>query len=98
MTGIIYGNTIQAAEQKLDTMIEEWVRQHIKIKCLLRSPSGSKIMLSNNECWYTKLTNEFCRGFRCNVALIDKNIPQEIIEQVIMPCVTNRPWTAVGYY
>lgn len=85
MVGIIYGNSIKTAEKKLDDMIKIWVNQDIKIKYLSRAPHGDKIMLDNGECWYTKSTNEFCKGFRCNVALIDKNIPQEIIEQVIMP-------------
>lgn len=98
MTGIIYGNTKQVIEQKLDDMIKIWVNQDVKIKYLSRTSHGDKVTLDNGECWFTKITDDSCRGFRCNVALIDKNIPQEVIEQVVMPCVTAYPWTAVGYY
>lgn len=99
MIGIVYGSTLEVACQKLDKMVNEWINtygaKNIKKIC---KDSGKYIVTFNNETWYASVPASGERWKRCNIALIDKSIPQETIDEHIKPYVVLKPWTAMGYY
>lgn len=99
MTGIIFSNkTIQPGVEQLFKMFEYWEKSGDVITKKFSTSDNISIELNHKDLWKVVVPNEKVRGLRCNIALIDKNIPQEIVERIIMPMATNPIWSAIGYY
>ena len=100
MIGIIFGSTLDSARDKLDKMTIEYKRfWKVEVKKVISSKYEYTIIFSNGDMWRCAEANGFSsRGRRCNIALIDKNIPKEVVSSIILPCIINYPYGAIGYY
>lgn len=99
MVGMIYGSTLKRAKAKLDEMIKYWVSCDQTINYIVNTYTSYKVNLANGEVWFAvSINGEQARGFLCNVALIDRKIPLNIIDEQIKPIVKAQPYTAIGYY
>lgn len=99
MIGLVFGSTFETACQKLDKMLEDWVHIYkMKNIEILHKSSDKYVVRFGNQTWQAAIPQSECRWRRCNVALIDRNIPQETIDEYILPYVNLKPWTAIGYY
>ena len=100
MIGIVFGTTLDVAYDKLNLMSKEYESfWKINIEKVISYHNEYTIIFSNGDIWRCAEANGFSsRGRRCNIALIDKNIPKEVVSSIILPCIINYPYGAVGYY
>ena len=100
MIGIVFGTTLDVAHDKLNLMSKEYESfWKINIEKVISYHNEYTIIFSNGDIWRCAEANGFSsRGRRCNIALIDKNIPKEVVGSIILPCIINYPYGAVGYY
>lgn len=100
MIGIVFGTTLDVARDKLNLMSTEYEKfWKVEIERIIYSRYEYTIIFFNGDIWHCAEINGFSsRGRRCNIALIDKNIPKEVVSSIILPCIINYPYGAVGYY
>ena len=100
MIGIVFGTTLDVAHDKLNLMSKEYESfWKINIEKVISYHNEYTIIFSNGDIWRCAEANSFSsRGRRCNIGLIDKNIPKEVVSSIILPCIINYPYGAVGYY
>lgn len=100
MRGIVFGATLDSARDKLNKIGAEYERfWKIEIERIISSRHEYTMIFSNGDIWRCAEMNGSSRyGRPCNVAIIDRNIPKETVDCVILPCVVRNPYGAVGYY
>lgn len=99
MIGVIFSNKdLTSGLNQLSKMISYWEYSSNIITRKNVTSYGVTIELNHKDIWRVIVPNDNVRGLRCNVALIDKNIPQEIVKTIIAPMATNPVWNAIGYY
>lgn len=98
--GIVFGATLDSARDKLNKMSTEYERfWSVEIEKIISSRHEYIMIFSNGDIWRcAEMNRSSCCGRRCNIALIDRDIPKEIVSQVILPCIVRDPYGAVGYY
>lgn len=80
MTGIIFSNkTIQPGVEQLSKMFKYWEKSGDVITKKSTTSHNILVELNHKDLWKVVVPNEKMHELRCNVALIDKNIPQEIV-------------------
>lgn len=52
----------------------------------------------NGDVWSLAKAGDGAKGRACNVGLIERNTPEEIIHSIIMPCIKLLPYRAYNYY
>lgn len=98
MKGNIYGSTIKIANQKLEQIIEDYKSMGYLVTRYAKTLTGSFVEFINGDFWQAVRASENQRANRCNVAYIDRNIDQDIINCVIRPAITLNPFQAEHYY
>lgn len=99
MIGLVYGATFEIACAKLDKMVDYFISTYgaNEVNSISRGDTHYVVTVRSQR-WEAKVPGMGARYARCNVALIDKNIPQETIDEYVKPYVCLKPWTAIGYY
>ena len=99
MRGIIYGNTLEVARERLDKLIDEYLKfWKIDTKQIRKSQNEYVVIFTNGDIWRAVLCHDRIRGVRCNIALVDNQIPKIMVDCIIRPCITHYPFGALGYY
>ena len=100
MRGIVIGTTLDVARNKLNLMSTDYERfWKVEIERIISSRYEYKIIFSNGDIWTCMAANNGnCCGRRCNIALVDRNIPKKIVDYVIRPLLVRQPFGAIGYY
>ena len=97
MKAAIWANNRETGDKQLLKIEKQYNFSHIKTKRKVMASSGSWIEFENGDLWKV-CTNISSRGYRCNIAYIDYNIPEDIINEVIKPRVTSYPYQAFNYF
>ena len=101
MRGIVYGSTFEKAKTQLEKIIEDYKKIGIepKEKYGLRIAHNSmNVEFVNGDCWTAVTATESSRGRACNIAYIDRDIDQDLIDCVIRPTIKSYPYQAHRYY
>lgn len=99
MRGIVFGATLDSARDKLNKMIDLYEKfWNVEVEKIISSRHQYKVLFSNGDAWDgVELNGSNCCGRRCNVALIDRNVPQSERWRAEV-CIVNQPYGAIGYY
>jgi hypothetical protein len=100
--GVWCSNTIDGNAQ-LEKIIYHYNRIGIssyegRVQGYIKSKNGDSITFENGDHWKVIKADESGRGYRLNVSYIQREIPQEIINTVIIPATTAFPFQAFNYY
>lgn len=98
MKGIIYCNKIEAGLEQFKKIIEDY--DTIGIKCEKPRVSANQAFadFDNGDRWTVVKATDGARGYACNVAYIDRMIPDDFVETIIMPTIKAFPYQAYRYY
>lgn len=98
MTGIIYYNENRNQANKiLERIIEQYKMQDIKTINFVVGESScisSYATFDNGDYWAVRRASDNARGYRCNVAYVDRSIPYEIYRAVVLPAMIEFPFCA----
>lgn len=97
MKGIIwYYQDRQKGIDKIKKLYEDYKINGVDGEFILNT-SECFIKLNNGDFWSVHSIDGH-KGRRCNISLIEKLIPQGIIDVIIKPCTTLSPYTAYNYW
>ena len=83
---------------RLEDLVNEYKRLDIGVTKSRINSNTLYVEFSNGDTWEVVATSDRSRGRACNVSLIEKCTPEEIVNQVILPCTKNSPYRAYNYY
>ena len=99
MKGIIWGNTLKNASNKLNEVEENYKRyKTANLIRKIKTKNEHILEFDNGDYWIAKSARESARGCRCNISYIDATIPLEFVETVIKPCTSAGPYQAIKYF
>lgn len=99
MKGIIwYYSSKEAGIEKLNFLIKRYKAIKINIVNQKNSVNETDVIFDNGDIWKVIKATEQSRGQRCNIGLIERNIPENIIYEVLMPCIRAYPYCAYNYW
>ena len=98
MKGNVYGSTIEIANQELEQIIEDYKTMGYLVTRYVKRLNGSFVEFNNADFWQAVRVGDGQRANRCNVAYIDRNINQNIVDCIIRPAITLKPFQAERYY
>ena len=96
MRAIIYCQEINTGMNKLNDIIKNYERINIETTNIKRITKTS--VFKNGDEWTVTIANDGSRGRACNIAYIDRNIDEEIVQTIIMPTIKAYPYQAYQYY
>ena len=96
MRGIIYYNSdFINANEKLKTIVNQYNQAQIPvIKCHYKK-IGSYAEFENGDIWQVIKANENARGYKWNVAYIERSIDYDIYQCIISPSAVSHPFSAI---
>lgn len=99
MKGIIWRNysNSQAAEILFEQIIMNYEFIGINGKTT-KTKDFMRFEANNGDCWEVLSWHESFRGKKCNISYIEKGIPREIVNNIILPCTVAYPFRAVTYF
>ena len=102
MTGLIWVASQRHYDdgiEKLKKIISDYEKLNIQlIQPLKVSKNLTTAAFTNGDIWQVTTAQCDSRGRRCNIAYIDYDIPDTIIEEVIKPIVTLPPYQGINYF
>lgn len=98
MTGIVWGSTFESASIKLTDVINDYVKYGYEIEKVCKNKYSYYVIFTNGDNWSAIKANECCRGRRCNISYIERNIDYDIYRTIINPITTVGPFTAIRLY
>ena len=98
MRGLIVGKTYDRAYTRMENIIKDYeFFWNIKPRWVVKNKYTFQVEFENNDIWHAISMNSNSRGRKCNILLIDENIPQEF-RGIFEACVINRPYSGISYY
>lgn len=96
MKGIIYyESSFEKANEELKKIVDRYNQMQIPvIKCHYKR-IGSYAEFKNGDTWQVVKANDSARGFRCNVAYIERCINYDIYRCIIAPKMFDFPYSAM---
>ena len=96
MKGIIfYESSFEKANEELKKMVDRYNQKRIPvIKCHYMK-NGSYAEFENGDVWKVVKANDGARGFRCNVAYIERCINYDVYRCIIAPKMFDFPFSAL---
>ena len=99
MRAIIYCQEINTGMNKLNDIIKNYERINIETTNIKRiTKTSAFIVFKNGDEWTVAIANDGSRGCACNIAYIDRNINEEIVQTIIMPTIKALPYGAYNFY
>ena len=99
MRGIIYCNTLETGLGQFKKIIEDYASIGITCDKPVTNTNQARVTFSNGDNWIVvRATEGSARGHACNVAYIDRMIPDDFVETIIMPTIKAFPYQAYRYY
>lgn len=93
--GIIFALDIETGVWKLEQTIGEYSRCGIFPSV---RESKHRVQFQNGDTWRVITTAETVRGVRGQIFYIDARIKEEIVRQIIQPCLMALPYGGVRYF
>ena len=95
MKGIIwYYTNKEIGLERLEQLIKDY--QRIRIEVIHRTKY--EVEFDNGDIWYVAPSRGSSRGNTCNIGLIERGTPEDIIHTIVMPCIKSYPYRAYNYY
>ena len=96
MKGIIYyESNSENANDELKKLVDKYNQMQIPVvKCHYRK-IGSYAQFENGDIWQVVKANESARGYRCNIAYIERSINYDTYRCIIAPKMFNFPYSAI---
>ena len=98
MKGIIWYIDKNKGEERMKQLIGEYQFLNIDIDSIKNSKAQYKVQFKNNDFWQLIPALDSSRGNICNISLVQKEIPKNVINEIILPCTKSKPYRAIGYY
>ena len=96
MKGIIFGATLNSAEQRMEKLIQDYKNYwNIEPDKVRKSSNEYLTVFQNGDVWQAYKMHDGCRGRKANVILIDKEIDNTYIAE---GCLINKPYGFISYY
>lgn len=97
MRAAIWANDRKTGDNQLLKIERQYNLFHIKTKRKVISSNGSWIEFENGDLWRV-CTSLALRAYKCNIAYIERNVPEEVVNQIIKPQVMAYPYQAFNYF
>ncbi len=98
MTGIIWYIDKEKGEERMHQLVDEYNSLGIQIERIKNTATSYQIHFQNEDYWQLAPALSSSKGLACNISLIQKGIPKEIMGKIILPCTKSKPYRAMGYY
>ena len=96
MIGNIYHNANSAAgNAKLREIVANYEMARIPVVKVHYANHGAWAQFENGDIWRVLGANDRSRGYRCNVAYIERSISFDTYRTVICPAMINHPYSAI---
>ena len=96
MIGNIYHNANSAAgNAKLREIVANYEMARIPVVKVHYANHGAWAQFENGDIWRVLGANDRPRGYRCNVAYIERSISFDTYRTVICPAMINHPYSAI---
>lgn len=101
--GIVHGiiwsySSREKADKKLNEIIENYDQMGITATHVRRNSWEYSVQFKNGDRWEVKSAKESSRGSKCNVSLVDSEIPLDVFNVIIRPCTIAKPFSAIDFY
>ena len=99
MKGIIYCDKLETGLGQFKKIIEDYANIGITCDKPVANANQARVTFNNGDEWIVvSATEGMARGHACNVAYIDRMIPDDFVETIIMPTIKAFPYQAYRYY
>lgn len=99
MKGIIFcGSTRENGNKELEEIVNRYNQMKIETTRKVYSKLGSWAEFENGDTWKVVYASDNARGYRCNVAYVERCIDYDTYRTVIMRCLTAAPFTAINLW
>ena len=98
MRAAIWANSRRVGDNQLLKIEKQYNLFHIETKRKIMSSSGSWIEFENGDVWKVCTHTSSSRGYKYNIAYIERNIPEEVVNQIIKPQIMACPYQAFNYF
>lgn len=99
MKGIIFcGSSRERGNEKLEEIINKYKLAGIETIKSVYSKLGSCAEFENGDVWRVVSANDSARGYKCNVAYVERCIDYDIYRTVIMNCLIDFPFKAINLW
>lgn len=99
MKGIIWRNSNDSenAERLFDQLITNYEFIGITGK-IIKNKLRMSFYAGNGDTWEVISAVESFHGKRCNISYIERGIPDDVVQNIIIPCTTALPFRAITYF
>ena len=98
MNGIVYYKKIEDGIKQLSKIAQDYKNIGIKSIKTITTSTRVGVDFENGDKWRIAPGTESWKGQTCNIAYIDRLIPDDIVDKIIMPTITEAPYQAYRYY
>lgn len=91
---IYYESSFEKANEELKKMIDRYNQKRIPVTKCHYKKIGSYAEFENGDTWKVVRANESARGYRCNIAYIERSIGYDTYRCVIAPTMIDFPFSA----
>ena len=96
MRGIIYyKSSFINGNEELKKMIDRYNQMQISVKKCHYKKVGSWAEFENGDIWQVVKASENARGYRCNIAYVERSIDYDIYRHIISPQMLDFPYAAL---
>lgn len=96
MKGIIYyESSFEKANEELKKMVDRYNQMHIPVTKCYYKKIGSWAKFENGDTWQVVKANDSARGYRCNIAYIERSINYNTYRCIIAPKLLDFPFLAI---
>ena len=96
MKGIIYyESSCEKANEELKKIVDRYNQMHIPVTKCHYKRIGSYACFGNGDTWQVVRANEYARGYRYNIAYIERSIDYNTYRRIIAPKMIDFPYS--GY-
>lgn len=96
MTGIIfYESDFIKANEELKKIVDKYNFMLIPVEQCHYKKSGSYARFENGDTWQVVKATETARGYRCNIAYIERCINRDIYHYIICHSMIDLPYSAI---
>lgn len=98
MRGIIWYEHRIVGLVRFEQLLHEYDKAHIACTKCRNTSYEVSATFENGDFWKLAPANNHSRGQSCNIGLIERSIPEDIVHEVIFPCIKDYPYRAYNYY
>ena len=91
---IYYESSFEKANEELKKMVNRYNQKRIPVTKCHYKKIGSYAEFENGDTWQVVRANESARGYRCNIAYIERSIDYDTYRCIIAPKMIDFPVSA----